>query len=274
MDLIRRAKKSTRALAFVMALFMFLTFSRPSQALLTELVVGAELGVTALSLLGQALPQITLVAANVVALAKSGETLAETVRNLIETILGKPASGEATPSSTEAASTRGEKVTLASLMEPASPAKSSRTRGSELPGINREPVAPAKPLVDPEIRRAIEGVVNTYQKKLGVYGKLIQETKGSEVQETLGDNYSRAVSTNEEAVSKATTLLLDAASEGKAERVDAFSRLARKLEPGARPALIPVLNRVMLQGRTFAAMNGGSDELFAQLDSLHTELTH
>ncbi len=136
-------------------------------------------------------------------------------------------------------------------------------------------IATAAVVVTPsELGHAIEEVVETYHRKLDIYNKLSGLADGSLARNQLAEPYSSLVDSNEQSVAAATTLVMDAIRDANSVLVDEFCDSIRALDPASRPALIPVVNRVLEKGKPFAALNGEADGLFTKLEELHAELTN
>ena len=259
MGKLRRARTACRATAFALALALMLAFPKPDHAFLTELVVGGELAMQAVSLIGQALPQIMLVAANVLALVKTGQSIFDTFKRIGDTIT--PHKGPApSPGSQPAA------VPVSAAAQIPEIPLSGESKGSETQAVA------ASPSVSPEIRDAVGIVVDTYKAKMDLYMKIAGLSEDSPGKTDLADPYSSLVSANEQAVNSATTLLLEAVRDDKREFVEGYPAQIRALDAASRPALIPVLNHVLDKGRTFATLNGEAQGAFPKLQALHDEL--
>lgn len=262
----RRARTTSRAIAFSLVLALFVSFPRQNQAFLTELIVGGELAMSAVTLIGQALPQIALVAANVLTLVKTGQAIADTLKNIAKTLFpGKDGANAGPPP-----------PSLGSA--PASPPSSDAPGIPEIPmdseakGSETSLQAPAVP-ANGELKSAIDAVVDAYRKKNDLYLKLAGLPGGPKGRSPLADAYSSTVNAHEQAVSNASTLVLDAVREGNRDTLDSFAGLARHLEATDRAAVLPVINRVLDRGKPFATLNGESAASFDELTSLHGELT-
>lgn len=264
MSCLRRARTTSRALAFALVLVMTMSFARPSHAILTELVVGVELGMSALSLLAQALPQITLVAANILTLVQTGQTIAETIKRIGQSLGGHHDEDNQQPPADSAPGTPPATGDVAEI--PTIPMDSG-AKGSEIGAA--APLALENPVLE-----AIALVVDTFQKRLDLYGKLSKLPDGPTGKDQLASAYSSLLSQNEQAVASTATLVLDAVHDGDQATVSKFVAGVEKLDAASRPALIPVLNRVIEQGRTFSLLNGEGEGLFPKLVSLHEKLTN
>lgn len=260
---IRRARTTSRALAFALVLVMSMSFARPSQGMLTEIVVGVELGMSALSLLAQALPQITLVAANILTLVQTGQTIADTIKRIGQSFGGHHDEGGQQP---PAGGAPGTPPTTGDLAEIPTIPMDSAAKGSEIG-------ASAPAAIENPVLEAIALVVDTFRKRLDLYGKLSKLPDGPTGKDQFADAYSSLLNHNEQAVASTATLILDAVREGDQATIDKFVAAVEKLDGASRPALIPVLNRVIEQGRTFSLLNGEGEGLFPKLVSLHTKLT-
>ncbi|MBI3894002.1 MAG: hypothetical protein HY303_20990 [Candidatus Wallbacteria bacterium] len=250
-------------LACALVMLFALSCARPGQAFLTELVVGGELAYSAVTLIGQALPQIALVATNLLALVKTGQAIGDTLKKIGKTLFGggkgpAPSLGSAQPSP----------VTSDVPQIPAIPMDSDAKKSEVATAAAAVEAAPS------EIGMAIENVVDSYRQKLDLYNKLSGLPDGSPGRQQLAEPYSSLVNANEQAVSLAVTVVLDAVRDGNASLVNEFCESVKSLDGASRPAMIPVVNRVLEKGRTFATLQGEGDGLFPKIEALHTDLVN
>lgn len=258
-----------RATAFAVVLCLMASLAvPPAQALLTEIIVGGTMAAEAISIASAAVPQLTILAGSLLALAQTSEEIVGTLKRIARGIFGPPR--EDPPADPPGGGDEGDDNGGDGSGIPIIPA--------ELPQTVPDPITPQKS--DSPIARALAEVVSAFESRIDLYAKLAGLDDGTPEREALKRDYVALVDRNELANQKASTMVLDALRDSETGLVEEFLSLAEELEGSARVAVVPVFESILDQGRKFQQLHAadedsageGSGELFSRIERLFDDL--
>lgn len=263
----RRSPRKAKILALGVAFGLGASTPTSSHALLTELVVGGTVLFQVAGIVGEALPQLAALTQSLTAVVKSGEEVGSTVGRIVNILLpGSKKKKKKDKAPAKAAGPRDAKPRRISVptLRALAPAGGDPDPFGEVPTLGAadpvEPIADDAPAAEDATGEAatpaegLDALFAAYLRQRGLEEQLAgaegeQATMLQAGLEELSKQYELA----SEQLSEA---LRDAAARGETDAIAAVVELVRQAPEAVRPAVLPVIERLVGRGRRFGDLHG------------------